>query len=48
MLCESASRQAKDALHNYQRDAKVPIVKDGKVNSAAYGQISSGSMLGVQ
>jgi hypothetical protein len=48
MLCEPASAQVKDAFTTYERDAKMPVVKDGRVNTAAYKQISSGSLLGMQ
>lgn len=47
LLCEPASQQVKDAFGDYQRDAKVPIVKGRRVNTAAYKQISSGSLLGM-
>jgi hypothetical protein len=48
MLCEPASTQVKDAFTTYERDAKMPVVKDGRVNTAAYKQISSGSLLGMR
>ena len=47
MLCESASPIASDVFHTYTRDAKVPVVKHGRPNPAAYKQISSGSVLGM-
>ena len=46
LLCESASPVASDAFRTYTRDAKVPVVKNGRANPAAYKQISSGSILG--
>jgi len=35
-----------ESFKAYSRDAKVPVVKDGKPNSSAISQISSGSILG--
>ena len=35
-----------ESLKTYSEDAKVPIIKDGRLNPDAYKQISAGSMLG--
>jgi Mg/Co/Ni transporter MgtE len=34
-------------LQSYQREAKTPIVKDGKWNERALRQVSTGSILGL-
>ena len=34
-------------LQDYQRNAKTPIVKDGRWNEKALKQVSSGSILGL-
>ena len=35
-----------ESFKTYSRDAKVPVVRDGKPNPAAYRQVSAGSILG--
>lgn len=45
ILCESPSLES-STFRNYKQDAKVPIVKQGRANPAAFKQISSGSILG--
>ena len=47
LLCESASNQLSGSLRTYTEDAKVPVVRNGKMNPAAYKQISEGSTLGM-
>ncbi|MCJ1247253.1 hypothetical protein MMC30_004467 [Trapelia coarctata] len=46
ILCDSGSIGS-NSFQTYQRDAKVPVVKQGQVNPAAFKQISSGSILGL-
>jgi len=36
-----------DSYASYSRDTKVPVVKQGRVNPAAFRQISTGSILGL-
>jgi len=45
MLCD-ASPQASKAFSTYQTDAKVPIIREGRINTGVYREISSGSILG--
>ncbi|MCJ1448743.1 MAG: hypothetical protein MMC23_009260 [Stictis urceolatum] len=47
LLCETSTGVRSDSFNTYERDAKVPVIKNGKVNTAAYKQISSGSILGL-
>ena len=47
LLCETSTGVRSDSFNTYERDAKVPVIKNGKVNTAAYKQISSGSILGM-
>ena len=45
--CDAPAVSAKDwSYTQYQRDAKVPVVKKGGLNPRAVRQISSGSILG--
>jgi hypothetical protein len=44
LLCESSN--SKPIFSSYSSEAKVPIVKDGKLNPYSFRQISSGSILG--
>jgi hypothetical protein len=43
---DSFSTQS-NPLQDYQKNAKTPVVKDGKINQAAFRQISSGSIFGL-
>ena len=36
-----------ESFKTYSRDAKVPVLKDGRPNPQAYRQISAGSILGM-
>ena len=36
-----------EGFRTYERDAKVPVFKNGGLNPRAYGQISSGSVVGM-
>ena len=46
LLCESAAAQLSSTFNTYTKEAKVPVVRNGRPNPAAYKQISSGSILG--
>lgn len=45
LLCDSSPTLA-GSFRTYQQEAKVPVVRNGRPNPAAYKQISSGSILG--
>lgn len=45
MLCDSGSLGS-STFQQCKRDVNVPAVKQGRVNPAAFKQISSGSILG--
>ncbi|KIW09124.1 uncharacterized protein PV09_00066 [Verruconis gallopava] len=47
VLMDSFSMQQSPALRTYQREAKTPIVKDGRLNERALRQVSAGSILGL-
>ncbi|KAI9874544.1 MAG: hypothetical protein M1830_009635 [Pleopsidium flavum] len=47
LYCDSYASPIASSLGSYSRDAKVPVVKGGRPNPAAYKQISSGSILGL-
>ncbi|KAA6412217.1 MAG: Heme peroxidase [Lasallia pustulata] len=46
LLCDT-SPTLSGSFRTYQQDAKVPVVKNGRPNPAAYKQISSGSIIGL-
>lgn len=46
VYCDGPVATVSDSVRTYSRDAKVPVVKGGRPNPAAYKQISSGSILG--
>ena len=50
LLCDPAVQApfgtASEARRGYQADAKVPVVKDGRLNGQAITQFSTGSILG--
>ena len=48
LYCETATASISDTFRTYSREARTPVVKNGRANPAAYKQISSGSILGMR
>ncbi|KAK2628420.1 hypothetical protein QTJ16_001523 [Diplocarpon rosae] len=46
-LDSSSSRSSILSADSYQRNAKVPVVKEGRLNARAVRQISAGSIVGL-
>ncbi|MCJ1339385.1 hypothetical protein MMC09_004674 [Bachmanniomyces sp. S44760] len=48
VLCDSyAGGSLSDSFRTYSTDARVPVIENGRPNPKAYGQITSGSILGL-
>ena len=46
LYCD-ASPSPSSPFRNYAEDARVPVVRNGRINPVAYKQISGGSILGM-
>jgi len=48
LLCDAspAARNISDAFHTYSHEAKVPVIRNGRPNPAAFKQLTAGSICG--